>query len=189
MTFSEPTKSHPIRSFVLRQGRITQAQQYALDALWPRFGIDPNESFDNEMLFPRRTPLILEIGFGNGESLVQMAAAMPEKNFLGIEVHRPGVGHLLLRLQEMDLTNVRVCCADAVEVLTTRIADRSLAGIQIFFPIPGTRSVITKGGSSIGSLCTWLPELHCGRLFPCCDGLERLRTAHAGSSGKLRNPA
>ncbi|MBS1211645.1 MAG: trmB [Proteobacteria bacterium] len=136
MTPTESPRIRPIRSYVLRQGRITQAQQDALDKLWPQFGVDETRNFDAGTLFPRPAPLIVEIGFGNGESLVQMAAAMPEKNFLGIEVHRPGVGHLLLRVQDLGLTNVRVCCADAVEVLSTRIADGELAGIQIFFPDP-----------------------------------------------------
>jgi tRNA (guanine-N7-)-methyltransferase len=136
MTASEPAQHRPIRSFVLRQGRITQAQRQALDRLWPRYGIEPSDCHDPALLFPQPQAPVLEIGFGNGESLTQMAAAMPERNFIGIEVHRPGVGHALLCIEELGLNNVRVCCADAVEVLKHFIPDASLAGIQVFFPDP-----------------------------------------------------
>ncbi len=136
MTSSDSALHRPIRSFVLRQGRITEAQRQALDLLWPRYGIEPADCRAPALLFPQPQPLVLEIGFGNGESLTQMAAATPERNFLGIEVHRPGVGHALLRVEELGLKNLRVCCADAVEVLKHFIPDASLAGIQVFFPDP-----------------------------------------------------
>lgn len=139
-TGSSPMNDHPprtrIRSFVRRQGRITQAQNLALENLWPTYGLDPWEPFNPSEAFARDAPLIVEIGFGNGESLAQMAAAAPEQNFLGIEVHRPGVGRLLLKVKELALRNVRVYCADAVEILQEKLADCSLAGVQIFFPDP-----------------------------------------------------
>jgi tRNA (guanine-N7-)-methyltransferase len=127
--------ARPIRSFVLRQGRITRAQQQALEELWPLYGMAPEIPL-TEALFPRAAPLVLEIGFGNGESLAQMALADPARNFVGIEVHRPGVGHLLRRIQELGLDNLRVYCSDAVEILRDRVVDASLSGIQVFFPDP-----------------------------------------------------
>jgi len=136
MNAREQPAPRRIRSFVRRQGRITRAQDAALDKLWPLYGLDPERPFDPQRAFARDAPLIIEIGFGNGESLAAMAAAAPEKNFLGIEVHRPGVGHLLLKVQDLGLSNVRTYCADAVEILQHKIPDLSLAGIQVFFPDP-----------------------------------------------------
>jgi tRNA (guanine-N7-)-methyltransferase len=134
-----PASEHPrsIRSFVTRAGRITAAQQRALGALWPKYGIDfaagPLESLT---LFGRAAPCTLEIGFGNGENLLALAAAHPERDFLGVEVHRPGIGRLLLGLEAHSLSNVRVICHDAVEVLEQQIAPASLAQILILFPDP-----------------------------------------------------
>lgn len=136
MTSPETPRPRPIRSFVRRQGRITLAQNAALENLWPVFGLELEQEFDAPRVFGREAPLVLEIGFGNGESLAQMAAAAPEKDFVGVEVHRPGVGHLLLRAQELGLRNVRVYCADAAEVVRDRIAPNSLDGVQVFFPDP-----------------------------------------------------
>jgi len=115
---SESTYLRRIRSFVRREGRLTPGQQRAMDVLFPRFGIEAGEqplNLDN--VFGRTTPRILEIGFGNGESLAEIAKNHPQNDYIGIEVHRPGVGHLLMRIEEFGLTNVRVMCADAVEVL------------------------------------------------------------------------
>jgi tRNA (guanine-N7-)-methyltransferase len=126
----------PIRSYTLRQGRMTEAQRKALETLWPIYGLEPGQSLDALAAFGREAPIIVEIGFGNGGTLAQMAAARPDLNFVGIEVHRPGVGHLLLRLREMELTNVRVHCADATEILARDVADAGLAGIHLFFPDP-----------------------------------------------------
>lgn len=125
-----------IRSFTLRQGRLTSAQRHALETLWPIYGLDPGQNLDAQAVFGREAPITLEIGFGNGETLTQMAAENPDRDFVGIEVHRPGVGHLLLQLKERELGNVRVYCADAVEVLAHNVADASLAGINVFFPDP-----------------------------------------------------
>lgn len=133
-----PETSHPrtIRSFVRRQGRITQSQQTALDQLWPIYGLNADRQLISSQIFGRVAPLVLEIGFGNGESLAQMALANPDKDFIGIEVHRPGVGHLLLKIRELNLTNVRLYCSDAVDVLREWVPDECLSGLQVFFPDP-----------------------------------------------------
>jgi tRNA (guanine-N7-)-methyltransferase len=136
MPQTETPGAKPIRSFVRRQGRITLAQQAALENLLPLFSLEPTAAFSPAEAFGRDAPLILEIGFGNGESLAQMALAAPEKDFLGIEVHRPGVGHLLLKVEALGLRNVRVYCADAVEILRDKIGESSLDGAQVFFPDP-----------------------------------------------------
>lgn len=127
----------PIRSFVRREGRITPAQQRALKDLWPRYGFEVGEALlDFAVIFGRRAPVILEIGFGNGDALVAEAAAHPEYNYIGIEVHRPGVGNLLRKLESSELKNVRVILADAKEVLAAQIPEASLSGVHLFFPDP-----------------------------------------------------
>ena len=130
---------HPrsIRSFVIRSGRITEAQQRALAQLWPKYGIEFSPALlDASALYGRDAPRTLEIGFGNGENLAALARAHPERDYLGVEVHRPGVGRLLLALEQHQLTNVRVICHDAVEVLERQIAPGSLAEILVLFPDP-----------------------------------------------------
>lgn len=135
MSPSEEIRRH-VRSFVRREGRITRSQQRALEELLPRFGITPEDIADLDRVFGRHAPRTLEIGFGNGASLAQMAHAAPEQDFLGIEVHRPGVGHLLLEIEQRALTNVRVICADAVEILRDHLAAASLDRVLLFFPDP-----------------------------------------------------
>lgn len=126
-----------IRSFVRRQGRLTKGQQHALDTLWPAMGTDYQaQPLDLSALFGRAAPVTLEIGFGMGASLVTMVAAHPEQNFLGIEVHLPGVGACLASVQKAGVSNLRVMCHDAVEVLEQMIPDDSLALVQLFFPDP-----------------------------------------------------
>jgi len=126
-----------IRSFVRREGRLTPGQQRAMDELFPRFGIESGETqLDLDAVFGRSAPRILEIGFGNGESLAEIAHNNPQNDYIGIEVHRPGVGHLLMRVEELGLTNVRVMSADAVEVLEQQIPDSSLDALYLFFPDP-----------------------------------------------------
>lgn len=125
-----------VRSFVLREGRLTPAQKRALDTLLPRYGVSAEDRLDPSVVFGRRAPVVLEIGFGDGEALATVAARHPGRDFLGIEVHRPGVGRLLQRLQRDRLDNVRVVCADAVEVLRDRIPPASLDRVNIFFPDP-----------------------------------------------------
>ncbi len=134
-----PDTAHPrsIRSFVKRAGRITPAQERALEQLWPRYGVDyRDEPLALRPLFGRDAPCTLEIGFGNGENLATLARAHRERDYLGVEVHRPGVGRLLLALEREQLANVRVICHDAVEVLERQIAPGSLAEILILFPDP-----------------------------------------------------
>jgi tRNA (guanine-N7-)-methyltransferase len=130
---------HPrsIRSFVMRGGRITEAQQRALELLWPKYGIPFEPAhLDLDAAFGRTAPVTLEIGFGNGDNLAAQATAHPERNFLGIEVHRPGVGRLMLSLEEHQLPNARLICHDAVEVLTHQVAPQTLAEVVILFPDP-----------------------------------------------------
>ncbi|MEE2001731.1 tRNA (guanosine(46)-N7)-methyltransferase TrmB [Alkalimonas sp. MEB108] len=126
-----------IRSFVLREGRLTKAQKLALEQHWPTLGVDYQPApLDLTALFGREADTVLEIGFGMGKSLVQMAAAAPEKNFIGIEVHRPGVGACLADAATAGISNLRVFQHDAVDVLAQMIPDNSLATIQLFFPDP-----------------------------------------------------
>ena len=136
MTSSEPTFPHRIRSFIRRQGRLTPGQQLALDNFWDNYCLDPKADYDFSQVFGRNAPLFVEIGFGNGESLARMAATNPDKDYIGIEVHRPGVGHLLMLLNQQDLNNVRIYCYDAIDIMEHKIADNSLAGVHLFFPDP-----------------------------------------------------
>lgn len=134
---SENLHLRKIRSFVLRQGRITQAQKKAMETLWPIFGIERGEtSLDFCTLFGNDAPVTLEIGFGNGASLAEMAISAPDKNFVGIEVHPPGVGNLLRLIGEHDLKNIRILDDDAVEILIHRIPESSLDCVQLYFPDP-----------------------------------------------------
>lgn len=127
----------PIRSYVLRQGRISNAQQRAWEALLPRYGIPFRAALlDLDAEFGRPAPKLLEIGFGMGETTAIVAAAHPENDYLGIEVHRPGVGSVLRLIAERGLENVRVIQHDAVEVLQDMIRPASLDGVHIFFPDP-----------------------------------------------------
>jgi tRNA (guanine-N7-)-methyltransferase len=126
-----------IRSFVLRQGRFTGAQQRAFDALWPRYGIDyAGTPRDFDAVFGRAAPRVLEIGFGNGEALRYAAARDPERDFIGIEVHAPGVGRLLNALAADGTGHVRVYHLDAVEVLEREVVDGTLDEVRIYFPDP-----------------------------------------------------
>ncbi|EUD06884.1 tRNA (guanosine(46)-N7)-methyltransferase TrmB [Providencia alcalifaciens] len=126
-----------VRSFVRRQGRLTKHQEEALESEWAEMGIDfVNEPFDFAKLFNNSNPVTLEIGFGMGASLVTMAAQNPDKNFLGIEVHAPGVGACLASAKEENVTNLRVMCHDAIEVLDFMIPNGSLEMVQLFFPDP-----------------------------------------------------
>jgi tRNA (guanine-N7-)-methyltransferase len=136
MPFSEKTPAHRILSFIRRQGRITQGQQLALDNHWNCYGLDPESNYDFSQVFGRVAPLIIEIGFGTGDSLAKTAAANPENDYIGIEVHKPGVGHLMLLLDQQGLPNVRIYCHDAIDIIENKISDNSLAGVHLFFPDP-----------------------------------------------------
>jgi len=131
-----PPHKPEIRSFVRREGRITRSQQRALDELWPRYGLEAGQHLDLDLIFGRRAASTLEIGFGNGASLAVMAEQEPDTDFIGIEVHRPGVGHLLLELERRGLENVRIICADAVQILKECLPDSSLDRVLLFFPDP-----------------------------------------------------
>ncbi len=131
----EPRRA--IRSFVLRQGRLTAAQQRALKGLLPKYGLDPAAgTFDLPRIFGRHARRTLEIGFGNGATLAELARQHPHEDFLGIEVHRPGVGQLLMTLDLEQINNVRVACADAVEVLHQCLPDDSFDALLLYFPDP-----------------------------------------------------
>ena len=134
---SGPVTRPHIRSFVLRQGRVSNAQRRAVETLLPRFGIAYAPALlDLDAAFGRPAPKILEIGFGMGETTAQIALAHPQNDYLGIEVHTPGVGSLLRLIEAHALANVRIIQHDAVEVLSHMIAPESLSAIHVFFPDP-----------------------------------------------------
>ena len=134
---SDYSGRRPVRSYVLRGGRLTAGQERALRELWPSFGIENGDGLlDLDLLFGCNAPVIMEIGFGNGEATWQMARAHPEENYIAVEVHQPGVGHLLLKIEEHGIENIRVACADATEFLRNRVPEESLEGVRIYFPDP-----------------------------------------------------
>ena len=133
----EKTFLRRIRSFVKREGRLTLGQERAINELFPRYGLELQDGELNlKEVFQRSAPCVLEIGFGNGSSLSEMAANNPEQDYIGIEVHRPGVGNLLQQIEKLALTNLRVINDDGVDVLNTMIADNSLDAVQLFFADP-----------------------------------------------------
>ncbi|UCG74002.1 MAG: tRNA (guanosine(46)-N7)-methyltransferase TrmB [Chromatiales bacterium] len=126
-----------VRSFVRRTGRVTAGQQRALAELWPRWGVEPPaDTLDLDTLFGRQAPRVMEIGIGNGDVLLTMAAQYPEQDFLGVEVHEPGIGHCLLGLEKAGLDNVRLIREDAVVVLQHWLAGACLDRVNLFFPDP-----------------------------------------------------
>jgi tRNA (guanine-N7-)-methyltransferase len=134
---ADAPRHRPVRSFVLRQGRMSPAQHRAFDDLLPRYGLPyATAPLDFAQVFGREAPVVLEIGFGMGETTAAIAAAQPERDFVGIEVHAPGVGALLKRVEAMGLANVRVIRHDAVEVVEHMIPPDSLAGVHVYFPDP-----------------------------------------------------
>jgi tRNA (guanine-N7-)-methyltransferase len=137
MMKTTPPKNFRIRSFVRRDGRLTAAQERAKLTLWPQFGLSlENGMLDYQPVFGRHAARFLEIGFGSGHSLLALAKAHPEHDYIGVETHNPGVGALFLGVQSEELTNIRVFDSDVVEVLERCIPDKSLDGVQIFFPDP-----------------------------------------------------
>ena len=134
---AEARKHRSIRSFVRRTGRLTASQQRALDELWPTYGIEADAApIDFGALFGRDAPRVLEIGFGNGDSLATQAFERPEQDFIGVEVHEPGVGHCLIRMRELGIGNLRLICHDAIEVLDRQIPAGSIDRINLYFPDP-----------------------------------------------------
>ncbi|HEY8355748.1 MAG TPA: tRNA (guanosine(46)-N7)-methyltransferase TrmB [Methylophilaceae bacterium] len=136
-TASEELRHRPIRSFVLRQGRLTPAQQRAIETGMPIYGVPfRHQLLDLDALFGRTESKILEIGFGMGDSTAEIARANPDIDYLGVEVHSPGVGNLLKLIDAFGLSNLRIIQHDAVEVLQHMIGDSTLDGVHIFFPDP-----------------------------------------------------
>lgn len=134
---SEELKNRPIRSFVVRSGRMTLGQRKGWEDYWDRYGLEPSENQLNwQEVFGNDNPVVFEIGFGMGVSLFEMAQNEPNMNFVGVEVHRPGVGALLALAGEAGLDNLRVFCCDANEVINNMLVDQSLARLQLFFPDP-----------------------------------------------------
>ena len=166
--FYDPTE-HRIRSFVTRAGRLSTAQGRAIEDLGPRFCLLYEKTLlDASAVFGRSAPVIFEIGFGMGDTTAAIAAGMPDRDFIGVEVHTPGVGSLLKQVGEQGLTNLRLIQHDAVEVLTHMIAPASLAGIHVFFPDPWHKARHNKRrliqAPLVQLLCTRLAPggyLHC----------------------------
>jgi tRNA (guanine-N7-)-methyltransferase len=130
-------EARTIRSFVKRTGRMTGAQKRALKELWPQYGVEfALAHLDLDHLFGRRAPRVLEIGFGNGESLIEHAAKSQQFDFIGIEVHEPGAGHCLLLAKQSNIANLRIIIHDAFEVLQSQIPDNCLCRINLYFPDP-----------------------------------------------------
>jgi tRNA (guanine-N7-)-methyltransferase len=135
---TDDIKRRRIRSFVLRQGRLTKGQAHALETQWPAYGVEyASQVIDVQTLFGRKdSKKILEIGFGMGDATAKIAQTLPDCDFLAVEVHTPGVGSLLKQIEELALTNIRIIQHDAVEVLQNMLAENSLDGVHIFFPDP-----------------------------------------------------
>ena len=134
---SQDDHRRSIRSFVRRAGRLTASQQRAIEELWPRVGVEfDNAVLDLRALFGRKAPVVLEIGFGDGETFVQQAGDHPEWDFIGVEVHEPGIGHCLIRARESGIGNMRLIRHDAIEVLRYQIPDASLRRVNLYFPDP-----------------------------------------------------
>jgi tRNA (guanine-N7-)-methyltransferase len=195
-TVDDPRPEHRIRSFVLRQGRITPAQQRAFDEHWVRFGLDFSGSVrDLDAAFGRSAPKIVEIGFGNGEQLLHAALSDPGRDYIGIEVHRPGVGRLLNLVAASGLGNVRVYRHDAVEVLEREIPPGSLAQVRIYFPDPWHKkrhhkrrlvqpdlvelvaSRLAPGGQ-LHLATDWVP--YAEQMLEVCSGCASLRNTSPG---------
>ena len=147
MDESSPNRQRRVRSFVRRPGRMTTSQSKALEDLWPVFGIDWSDGSEADAAdtklpidlaaeFGRVAPVVLEIGYGNGDTLVARAASDPDRNYLGIEVHEPGVGHCLIRAQEAGVTNLRLLRRDAIDVLRSGLAPATLSRVNLYFPDP-----------------------------------------------------
>lgn len=133
----DKSQKRPIRSYLMRRGRMTQGQRQAIEDHWSRFGLNEADGYiDLQQVFDRDAPTVLQIGFGMGKALLEMATVQPEVNYIGVDVHRPGVGAVLAGLIKQSLSNVRVYQVDVNDVLEQCIPDNSLAGVNIFFPDP-----------------------------------------------------
>lgn len=158
----------PIRSYSRRQGRITSAQKTALQSLWPEYGINPTTPLDLAGIFANPTPLVVEIGFGDGENIAQSALQHPDLNFIGVEVHKPGIGRLLMKAGELRLNNIRIFHGDAVGFLSECIPPSSVHRINLYFPDPWPkkrhhkRRILTP--EFVSSICSALEN---GGYFHC----------------------
>lgn len=193
-----------IRSFVLRQGHMTAAQQRAIDTLWPQFGVDySNSVIDLQQCFGRSNDKVLEIGFGMGVATVEIAKRLPNKDFLAIDVHGPGVGNILKLIEEESVQNIRVMRHDAVEVVENMLADSSLDGIHIFFPDPwhkkrhNKRRLIQtafvakllpklKSGGYIHLATDW--EEYAQQMLEVLSGFDNLQNTAAAGEGYVPTP-
>ena len=133
---SAESPHRPVRSFVRRSARMTPAQRAAIESRWPTFGLEAMGFLDLDAVFGRRAPRVLEIGFGNGETLVSLAESHPQRDYIGVDVYEPGIGRLLAAIAEKRLTNVRLMRADAMDVLRQHLAAASLEGVLLLFPDP-----------------------------------------------------
>ena len=201
--FTEVPGQRQVRSFVLRQGRLTQGQERALDEQWPRFGLDyTGQERDFDAAFGRAAPLVMEIGFGNGEQLLFAAGNEPGKNLVGLEVHAPGVGRLLQGAAELGVDNLKAYCHDAVEVLHHEVADASVDEVRIYFPDPWhkkrhhKRRLVQpvfvallvrklKPGGLLHLATDW--EDYARQMLEVCDAEPRLRN-RAGPGGTVERP-
>ena len=133
----DQAKKRTIRSFVLRAGRMTEAQDKAYQTLWDEYGlVCQHQRLDLRETFGRNAPVVFEIGFGMGDSLLSQALNEPDRDFVGVEVHKPGVGRLMNEAKKIGVTNLRILCEDAVDVLSDGLGPQSLEGVQIYFPDP-----------------------------------------------------
>ncbi|MDP1636157.1 MAG: tRNA (guanosine(46)-N7)-methyltransferase TrmB [Gallionellaceae bacterium] len=170
MTDTNDLSKRHIRSFVLRQGRVSPAQQRAVDTLLPRYGIPYTpQQLDLNQAFGRDAPKILEIGFGMGDSTATIAQASPENDYLALEVHTPGVGNLLKLIDAQQISNIRVIQHDAVEVLRDMIGDATLDGVHIFFPDPWHKARHNKRRLIQAPFISQLVQ----KLKPACPELGR----------------
>ncbi|MBI3222240.1 MAG: tRNA (guanosine(46)-N7)-methyltransferase TrmB [Nitrosomonadales bacterium] len=170
MTNTTDLKNRAIRSFVLRQGRVSPGQKRAVDTLMPRFGIPyAAQPLDLAQTFGRAAPKILEIGFGMGDSTATIALAHPENDYLTLEVHTPGVGNLLKLIDTQQINNIRIMQHDAVEVLRDMIGDATLDGVHIFFPDPWHKARHNKRRLIQGPFIAQLVQ----KLKPACPELGR----------------
>jgi len=200
---ADALRNRPIRSFVLRQGRQTDAQKRAFDLHWPSLGLDyTGAPRDFDAAFGRRAPRVLEVGFGNGEQLLFAAGREPERDFIGVEVHGPGIGRLLNAAAQAGLRNLRVYQHDAVDVLQHEVAPASLDEVRIYFPDPwhkkrhNKRRLVQPG--FVGLLCDRLRpggllhlatdwENYAQHLWDVLDAEPRLH-GRAGARGFVPRP-
>ena len=183
MTESGNNKHRPMRSYVVRGGRLTGSQQDAIDNLWSEYGLDQDKGIiKREEVFGRHAELVFEIGFGMGDSLVAMAGQYPDRDYIGVDVHPPGIGTILRDISAQGLQNLRVMQGDATEILDTCFAKGDLDRIQIYFPDPWHKKRHNKRRliqppfveSLAGKMCKW-------GCFASGDRLGKLCRANDGS--------